>query len=197
MLKKVGFTIALGLLISYPLVAATASDTRDLAKPTKLATLRIAVDQETGVTYTELLGDYIPNKAGGPGTWGNCNADLQIHKIAGQSTVCPTCNNCPDPEDKTRGEILFFCLCFQPQTDGMMVIPTAGQKYGFELVPYSGGHLHGSAVSATHEIVCAQRPAADGYEFDLMQHCGIAVSVEVDGCGAFEVWYDVVGTLWK
>ncbi len=199
MLKKAGFTIVLGLLISYPLAAATAFDTIDLAKPGKLATLRIAVDQETGVTHTELLGDYIPNKAGGPGTWGSV-ADIQIHDPipGGYQTICPTCDNCgsgANDEPADRGEILFLCLCFDPNTFDKMVIPTAGQKYGFELVPWEP-HLIGSATAATHEVVCAQQAPEMGYEFDRQQHCGVVISVEVSDCGPFEVWYDVIGTVW-
>ena len=201
MLKKVVSTIAFGLLISYPLAAATLFEDVTLAKPSKLGTLRIAVDPQAGVAHTELLalgGD----KVQGPGTYMK-NPPIQIHDpILGDSIyhVCPTCDNCPDIEEASRGEILLLCLCFNPASDmSMMVLPTAGQKYGFELVPYdgAGGHLRGSATAATVEVVCAQAPPAKGYEFDYYQHCGVAIHVEVANCDQFEVWYDVMGTVWS
>lgn len=213
MLKKVVLTIVLGLLISYPLAAAPFEGL-DLAKPAKLATLRIAVDQETGVIHTELLGPELGgDKVHGPGTYMDrpLYPPIRLHVMDpsdGYATICPTCDNCPEIgcseppcEGADRGEILFLCLCFDPATADpvqpmdTMVLPTAGQKYGLELVPYTP-HLHGSATAATAEVVCAQQPPDKGYEFDYWQHCGVAISVTVSDCGSFEVWYDVLGTVW-
>jgi hypothetical protein len=184
MLKKVFCMLAVGFLISYPLVARALSVEDPLPKPSKLGTLRIAVDQETGVTYSEILRP----EALGERSFGECSNDLTLD----MPTMCPTCNNCPNVDPPYINEILLLSFCFTPSDTSTKVLPTAGQKYGFALV---NPQYVGSATAATPEIVCHQEAPAMGYEFAAQYHCAVAISVEVNSCAHFEVWYDVMGTV--
>ena len=184
MFKKVYSTIALGLLISYPLAASALSEDITLPKRSALGTLKIAVDQESAVTYTQIRGEGPVWEKG----YGNCSGDLTLD----METICPTCNNCLDPDSPDVNEILLLSFAFDPPDPQTKVLPTTGQKYGFKL---SNPRYFGSAKAATPEIVCHQEDPEVGYEFGARYHCAVAISVEVDSCASFEVWYDVMGTV--
>lgn len=183
MLKKLGYmAIILGLVISYPLAAGMAPEDGSWARASKIGTLKVAVDPDTGITYTEIEGSR-PEKG-----YGECSPDLALD----METICPTCGNCPHIDPPNINEILLLCFCFDPSDPAAKVMPTAGQKYGFEL---TNPQYFGSAVDATAEVVCHQEPPTVGYEFAAKYHCAAAISVEVNSCEHFEVWYDVMGTV--
>ncbi len=173
------------LLLACP-AAASIMDSGDggWPKPTKLASMVIEVDPSSGVNYAEVVGDESLMQK----SYGTCTNQVTLDLVP----TCPTCNNCPAPDPSSVNEIVVACFQFHEGFAGQMVRPTAGQKYGFEVINLT---LSGSAVSSTHEIICPQAAPGAGYEFGDLMHCAVVFNVEVNSCSTFWLSFDICGTV--
>ena len=195
MSMRIGTLFVLALLLAYPVAAAGAAGNEEgWPTSTKLASIMVKVDPATGLTQAEVVsnGDILEKAY----AYGNCTGDVTVD----MGPVCPTCDNCATPCDDSDmscdspdvNEIVLLSLRYvAPSPYTTMIRPTAGQKYGLEL---DNIVLQGSASSCTHEIICPQADPSMGYEFGHKMHCAVVLSIDVDNCDSFAVWFDVMGT---